>query len=135
MGTCSLSVTWQGALMLILLSALSFLIDPAIGQSPVCSWVETASRWSNGQRNILKLSVDQHYSGWNVTFSFDTPVTFEAWKGDVQTVDNRTFTVTNRCYNGQLYPCQCLELGYLVRHQPGYNPATTYSLNNVSAPV
>ena len=63
--------------MLILLSALSFLIDPAIGQSPVCSWVETASRWSNGQRNILKLNVDQHYQGWSVTFTFDTPVTFE----------------------------------------------------------
>ena len=58
----------------------------------------------------------------------------QAWKGDVRTSDNRTFTVTNRCYNGQLYPCQCLELGYLVRHSPGYNPASTFALNDVTAP-
>ena len=53
----------------------------------------------------------------------------------MKTVDNQTFLVTNRCYNGELYPCQCLELGYLIRHQPGYNPNTLYSLNNVSAPT
>ena len=53
----------------------------------------------------------------------------------MKTVDNQTFLVTNRCYNGELYPCQCLELGYLIRHQPGYNPATVYSLNNVTAPT
>ena len=52
----------------------------------------------------------------------------------MRTGDNQTFTVTNRCYNGQLYPCQCLELGYLVRHSPGYNPAAVFALNNITAP-
>ena len=23
--------------------------------------------------------------------------------------------MTNKCYNGRLYPCQCLEFGYLIR--------------------
>ena len=25
------------------------------------------------------------------------------------------YHVTNKCYNGRLYPCQCLEFGYLIR--------------------
>ena len=63
--------------MLILLLSICILVGGTRAQSTVCSWVETASRWSNGQRNILKLNVDQHYQGWSVTFTFDTPVTFE----------------------------------------------------------
>ena len=27
------------------------------------------------------------------------------------------YHVTNKCYNGRLYPCQCLEFGYLIRWQ------------------
>ena len=63
--------------MLIQVAILAALTASAASQAPACSWVETVSRWSNGQRNILKISVDQHYKGWSVTFTFDTPVTFE----------------------------------------------------------
>ena len=63
--------------MLIQVAIWATLTASTSGQAPACSWVETVSRWSNGQRNVLKISVDQHYKGWNVTFTFDTPVTFE----------------------------------------------------------
>ena len=46
-------------------------------QSELCSYVETVSLWSNGQRHLLKLNIDQHYSQWNVTFTFNADVTFE----------------------------------------------------------
>ena len=29
--------------------------------------------------------------------------------------DRSVYHVTNKCYNGRLYPCQCLEFGYLIR--------------------
>ena len=63
--------------MLIQVAIWSALMASTASQDPACSWVETVSRWSNGQRNILKISVDQHYKSWSVTFTFDTPVTFE----------------------------------------------------------
>ena len=74
-----MSVSFPGVVMLLilLLSSLSAWLSPAQGQSSLCSWVETTSRWSAGQRNILKLSIDQHYESWTVTFSFDLPLTFE----------------------------------------------------------
>ena len=46
-------------------------------QSELCSHVETVSLWSNGQRHLLKLNIDQHYSQWNVSFTFNADVTFE----------------------------------------------------------
>ena len=71
--------------LLLLLSTLGLWICPALGQSSLCSWVETSSRWSAGQRNILKINVDQHYESWDVTFSFDIPLTFEVKQDNNQT--------------------------------------------------
>ena len=47
----------------------------------------------------------------------------QAWKGDVTKLSNDTYSLTNKCFNNELYPCQCLELGYLIRYQPGNNPS------------
>ena len=55
----------------------------------------------------------------------------QAWKGDVTKLSNDTYSLTNKCFNNELYPCQCLELGYLIRYQPGNNPsAGSYYLAN-----
>ena len=64
-------------LILLLLSSFSLWLSPAGGQTSLCSWVETRSRWSAGQRNIVKINVDQQYNSWDVTVSFDRPLTFE----------------------------------------------------------
>ena len=34
-------------------------------------------RWSNGQRKFLKLNIDQYYTSWNISVSFDREVSFE----------------------------------------------------------
>ena len=90
-------------------------------------------RWSNGQRKFLKLNIDQYYTSWNISISFDREVSFEvitwffrksstdisicqAWKGDVVKLSNTSYTLTNKCFNNILYPCQCLELGFLIRY-------------------
>ena len=43
--------------------------------------------------------------------------------------------MTNKCYNGVLYPCQCLELGYLIRYQAGEDPQASLFLNGELAPT
>ena len=47
-----------------------------------------------------------------------------------------TFSLSNKCYNGILYPCQCLELGYLIRYQSGdTDPQPAFFLNGEEAPT
>ena len=101
----------------------------------LCSWVEPVSQWTTGQRLLLKLNVEKYSTYWNVTFQFDQEVIFEAWKGDITELTTTTFSLTNKCYNGILYPCQCLELGYLIRHQAGEDPQAMYFLNGELAPA
>ena len=121
--------------LIIIFCSVLFLVSGALCQSDLCSWVQTISRWSNGQRNHLQISIDQHYTTWNISFKFDADVTFEvkcflskfnqkfnlmsrcqAWKGDVEKVSDSEYFLKNKCFNGVLYPCQCLELGYLIRY-------------------
>ena len=45
-----------------------------------------------------------------------------------------TFSLSNKCYNGILYPCQCLELGYLIRYQSGDKPQPEFFFNGEEAP-
>merc|ERR1711971_1161205 len=121
--------------MLGILFSFAAAVSLVGAQSELCSHVETISRWSNGQRKFLKLNIDQYYTSWNITVSFDREVSFEAWKGDVVKVSNTAYSLTNKCFNNILYPCQCLELGYLIRYAPGFNPQAEFSLNGAPAPA
>ena len=46
-------------------------------RSQLCSWVEPVAKWTYGQRDLLKLNIDEYSTSWNVTFHFDQDVIFE----------------------------------------------------------
>ena len=46
-------------------------------RSQLCSWVEPVTKWTNGQRDLLKLNIDEYSTYWNVTFKFDQDIIFE----------------------------------------------------------
>ena len=43
--------------------------------------------------------------------------------------------MTSKCYNNVLYACQCLELGYLVKHEAGVNPQANFIYNGSPVPL
>ena len=48
--------------------------------------------------------------------------------------DGTAWTIDNKCYNGQLYSCQCLELGIIMRYLRYTDPTVDISLNGVYLP-
>merc|ERR1712106_220196 len=100
----------------------------------LCVWENTISSSSSGSRSILYINLKEDSSAWNVTMMFDTEVTFEAWKGDVTKLSSTKYSVTSKCYNNILYACQCLELGYLVKHEAGLSPQASILYNGIPVP-
>ena len=78
--------------------------------------------------------MDQAYNGWTIELNFTTALTsLEAWKGDVAELaptDGTMWQITNKCYNGLLYGCQCLELGFIVRYPAYSDPSFQLTFNS-----
>merc|ERR1711962_1234606 len=120
----------------VLLQALCIWQSLHLGLSqatPLCSWLDSKG-WTGGAKVRLKINVVEETSSWNISFDFNKDVTFEAWKGDINALTGSIYHVTNKCYNGRLYPCQCLEFGYLIRFSGAY-PTANISFNGVAAPA
>ena len=119
--------------LLILLLASGRLTGAA--NDSLCYWIDEANSWASGEKATINIRLDQDYDDWNVTFVYDTDiVNLEAWKGDVEAVNQTTFSVTSRCYNSKLYACQILSFGFVLRHFPGTDPAELVFLNGVPVP-
>ncbi len=62
----------------------------------------------------------------------------QAWKGTVTEIepeDGTAWRIDNKCYNGQLYSCQCLELGIIMRYLRYTDPTIDISLNGMYLPA
>jgi len=114
-----------------------WMLGSPIAAQTLCSWMEAANTWSSGAKLELTLEVPQTVQDWNLTFSFDTDVTFEAWKGDITKHSSQLYSLTNKCYNGKVYHCQCFKLGIIVRYcseMEGY-PVPRIYWNSAQAPT
>ena len=50
---------------------------------------------------------------------------------------SQSYSLTNKCYNGIVYPCQCLEIGFLIRykaHHLLFRPLSRYSTELLEHP-
>ena len=101
----------------------------------LCYWIDEANSWASGEKATINIRLDQDYDDWKVTFVYDVDVVnVEAWKGDVEAVNQTTFDVKSRCYNSKLYACQVLSFGFVLRHFPGTDPSEVIYLNDVPVP-
>ena len=117
-------------LLLLLLLASSRLGRSA--NDSLCYWIDEANSWTSGEKATINIRLDQDYDDWKVTFVYDTDVVnLEAWKGDVEAVNQTTFDVKSRCYNSKLYACQVLSFGFVLRHFPGTDPSQLIFLNDI----
>ena len=117
-------------LLLLLLLASSRLGRAA--NDSLCYWIDEANSWTSGEKATINIRLDQDYDDWKVTFVYDTDVVnLEAWKGDVEAVNQTTFDVKSRCYNSKLYACQVLSFGFVLRHFPGTDPSQLIFLNDI----
>ena len=58
----------------------------------------------------------------------------QAWKGDVTQLSGNTYSVTSKCYNNLVFACQCLQIGYLVKHETNLIPNTDILYNGAAVP-
>jgi hypothetical protein len=98
-----------------------------LASGQMCVHLVQGNSWSTGMKIFVTIPPNQTYPSWNLELSFSPGVsTVEAWKGSVeelQPLDGTRWRVVNKCYNGLLYPCQCLEVGMILRY-PAYTDPT-----------
>lgn len=118
------------------------LYQVTVSSAQTC-YVDKTHTWSHGY--VAKLYLDQNWlSGstlsWNLTIAFNNELKeFKIWDADIDGTSKNyvnnvvEVVVTNKCYNGILYPCQFLELSYLVRFPDDIsNESTTdYDIKDV----
>ena len=113
------------------------LISIGIGQK--CVWQRPGNEWSTGKKLYVVIPMDKTYDSWTLDFNFSSPVTaLEAWKGDVAEMppnDGTMWRITNKCYNGVLYGCQCLEVGLILRYMQYSDPSFQLDFNTVSLDI
>ena len=105
---------WQRSLFILLIDFSSLLVNLAEESfGNTCVWLNPGNEWSTGKKLYAVIPMDQAYNGWKIELNFTTSLTsLEAWKGDVTELaptDGTMWQITNKCYNGLLYSCQCLE--------------------------
>ena len=110
------------------------LVKCTTGQ--LCLWLRPGNEWSTGKKVYVVIPVDKTYDSWTLDFNFSSAVdTLEAWKGDVTELppqDGTMWRITNKCYNGVLYGCQCLEVGMILRYEKYLDPSFTLDFNSIS---
>eukprot|EP00091_Calanus_sinicus_P019798 TRINITY_DN5111_c0_g1_i7.p1 TRINITY_DN5111_c0_g1~~TRINITY_DN5111_c0_g1_i7.p1 ORF type:complete len:129 (-),score=21.59 TRINITY_DN5111_c0_g1_i7:67-453(-) len=101
----------------------------------LCYSIEEERVWTNGVKSMLNIQLDKEYDSWEVTFVFDAEVdSFHAWKGDLTTINQTTFSAKSTCYNQHLYACQILPIGYVLKYLPENSPDFQPYLNGVLVP-
>ncbi|XP_023337576.1 uncharacterized protein LOC111708430 [Eurytemora carolleeae] len=118
--------------MRFLLFWVQVLLVVCLTVADECYWENVLNSWSSGKRSLISIPVPENMDSWNITLEFDgTDLELQAWKGDVSQISDNTFSITNNCYNGRLYACQCLEISYLVRHKYGVELGFNLTFNSV----
>merc|ERR1739838_398949 len=112
MGFTVLWVSMRFSFIILWLGCFLTTVTDA-GIEDLCHWIEEERVWSNGVKAMLNIQLDKEYDAWEVTFIFDTEVeSFHAWKGDLEILNQTTYSVKSTCYNQHLYACQTLSIGY-----------------------
>lgn len=106
------------------------------------AYLYRSHNWTRGY--VGKLYLDQNNLPgstlqWNLTITFDNEVQeFKVWDADIKgTTKNYVnnvaeVVVENKCYNPILYPCQFLELPFLVRFpEPCGDPCDAFDIKKV----
>jgi len=110
-------------------------------QSPVlcnlCTWMQATRQWTGGVKIEMLVDIQEEAMDWNITMEFGEDVkSLEAWRAQVMEHSSSVYSLTSKCYNGNLYPCQCLEIGFLVRFacEQTSLPSSVITFNGVPAP-
>ena len=119
------------------------------------NWTWSLIRWQETYFLSSVLWKLQAVSSWNVGFQYGVDVSLEAWKGDIikhnrwwdqhwsyilhgiKLLISQSYSLTNKCYNGIVYPCQCLEIGFLIRYKAHHlllQPLFRYSTELLAYP-
>ena len=84
-------------------------------KSELC-WEASTRHWNLGLKTQMTVQVEEMQTSWNIGIAFlDEIISLEAWRGNVFRNGNM-FNITSKCYNGIIFPCQCLSFDYIVRH-------------------
>jgi len=122
----------------------------SLGCAQLCNsgiYVQKTHPWNKGY--VAKLYLDQSWltyptSDWMLNITFKNEVDeFKVWDADIinpMTSKDYVYNVTmvdviNKCWNPILYPCQYLELPFLVRFKETSVTTTDYDVTAVSETV
>jgi len=120
------AVTASGALSRARLGALSSGRPAALS---ACKAMDVVQTWELGYSMNVNLTFPVDTQTWNATLEFDTELAnLEMWSDQLETTDNRVYTVHNTMWDGGHRAGDVVTLFFVVDFRSRYDPAQLTSV-------
>ena len=100
------------------------------GQTSSCLGINHGHSWQQGQQGSLDITFPQSVSSWEIEVQFDKPLNnFDFYEGQVTKIDDTTYRISNKNYNGQQTAGNAVKLGWQALFSTSNTPAQMISAN------